>query len=236
LALNRGQGDPAGLVEALHYAGLVAQLREDYERARELYEECVTLKREIGQAGVTRTLGNLAQVMFHLGDASSAVQLFDDCISIDTMNHNTVGQGLLMTDLALILLVTGDNERARDLFRAALPIHQEVGHVRMITYTIQGLATLAARSGFPGRAIRLFGAADGLREAIVHPIQYPDQWRYQESVDLARSQVDPATFESTWATGREMPMDEAVIYALDDPSLDTDREQPVLDEDPLVRR
>jgi len=236
LALNREQGDPTGLVEALHYAGLVAHLRNDFQRARVLYEEYVTLRRGMGNPEVTRTLGNLAQVMFHLGDSGSAVQMFDDCITIDTMNHNTVGRGLLMTDLALILLVTGDNERARDLFRAALPIHHEVGHVRMITYSIQGLATLAARNGFPGRAIRLFGAADGLREAIVHPIQHPDQWRYQESVDLARSQVDSATFESTWATGREMPMDEAVIYALADPSLAADHERPVLDVDSLVQR
>jgi hypothetical protein len=169
----------------------------------------------LGNLDVTRTLGNLAQVMFHLGDSDSAVQMFDDCITIDTINTNRVGRGLLMTDLALILLVIGDNERACDLFREALPIHHELGHVRMITYTVQGMATLAARSGSPERAIRMFGAADAFRDAIVHPIQFPDQWRYQESVDLARSQVDSATFDSCWEVGRMMSIDAAVAYALE---------------------
>jgi non-specific serine/threonine protein kinase len=214
LAMNRDADEPAGLVESLHYAGLVAHLRGDYQRARVLYEECVALRRGLGNPAVTRTLGNLAQIMFHLGDSDSAVQMFADCITMDTINHNLVGQSLLMTDLALILLVTGDNERAHDLFRAALPIHCELGHIRMITYSIQGLATLAARGELPERAIRLFGAADAFREAIVHPIQDPDQWRYQESVELARSQLDPATFTAIWDAGREMSIDAAVAYAL----------------------
>lgn len=215
LALSRADGDPASLVESLHYAGLAAQLQGDFQSARVHYEECVTLRRRIGNVAVTRTLGNLAQVIFHLGDSDSAIQLFDDCIALDTTNHNIVGQGLLMTDLALILVVTGDDNRARDLFRAALPIHQQLGHVRMITTTIQGLATLDARSGLAERAIRLFGAADAFREAIVHPLQSPDEWRYRESVELARSQVDPTTFARIWNEGRTLSIEAAIDYALD---------------------
>ncbi len=230
LSLNREHGDPTGIVESLHYAGLVAQLRHDYDRARVIYDECVAIKREIGHHELTRTLGNLAQVMFHLGDAERAIHILDDCIDIDAGNQNKVGLGHLTTDLALILLVTGANERAGDLFRAALNINREIGHARFISYSIEGLAALAARAGHPDRAITLFGAADSLREAIAHPVQDPDEWQYNQSVALARAQVDTARFDAAWDLGRAMSMDAAVAYALDDASFIEDPEHRATDD------
>lgn len=215
LRLNRQDGTQDGLADSLHGAGLVAQLQGDFARAQCLYHECVTLKRAMNHPELTRTLGNLAQVMFHLGDTDGAVRTLEDCVGIDTANSDTVHLGVHQTDLALILLVIGDDDRAGELFLSALQSLREVGHARMIACALEGLATLTARSGIAVRALTLFGAAEALREAIDYPLQNPEQWQYYASVELARSLVDHAIFETVWATGRDMSMPAAVTFALE---------------------
>ncbi|HYI16952.1 MAG TPA: tetratricopeptide repeat protein [Thermomicrobiales bacterium] len=216
LRLNRNSEDANGLADALHGAGLVAQLQEDFDRAVTLYEECVTLKRELNHPELTRTLGNLAQVTFHMGQADAAVRLFDDCIRIDNDNSDLVHLGVHQTDLALVLAATGDDDRAGNLFRSALRTIGPLGHVRMIACGFEGLATLAVRKREPTRALTLLGAAEALREEIDYPLQNPDQWQYHESVAVARSLVDCTKFDAAWAAGRRLSLDAAIQLALDE--------------------
>ncbi len=217
LRLNRDSGNADGLADALHGAGLVAQLQEDFNRSATLYQECVALKRELNHPELTRTLGNLAQVTFHLGQTDAAIRLFDDCIVLDEANSDLVHLGVHQTDLALVLSVTGDDDRAGVLFRSALRTLGAIGHARMIACGLEGLATLAARKSEPIRALSMFGAAEALREKIDYPLQNPDQWQYHESIALARSLVDCKTSDLAWADGRRMTMDAAITFALDEP-------------------
>ena len=214
LALARSCDDQYGMANALHSLGLCAQLQEEYEQARRVYEECIALQRCINHKRITWTLGNLAQVVFQLGGVERAVKLFDECIALDRASGNLVHHGLHLTDLGLILLVNGDNARARARFIDALRIHREIGHVRMIPITIEGLAALAVRNKEPERAARMYGAAEALREDIALPLDDPDEWQYARHVEHARAQLDDQVFVSAWAAGREMGINAAVEYAL----------------------
>ena len=208
---RRLDGIPLSIVLA------AARTQEDFDRAATLYQERVTLKRKLNHPELTRTLGNLAQVIFHLGQTDDAVQLFNECIRIDIAGSDLVHLGVHHTDLALILLMTGDDDRASDLFRSALRTLGTIGHARMITCGLEGLATIATRKGEATRALTMFGAAEARRETIHYPLQPPDQWQYHESVALARSLVDCATFDAVWAAGRCLSMDATLSFALDEP-------------------
>lgn len=214
LELARRSDDRFGVANALHSLGLCAQLQEEYEHALHVYEECIALQRCINHKRMTWTIGNLAQVVFQLGDVERAVELFDECIALDRASGNLIHHGLHLTDLGLILLVHGDDERARTRFNEALRIHREIGHVRMTPITIEGLAALAARNDEPEQAARLYGAAEALRETIALPLEDPDEWQHARHVDLARARLGDDAFVSAWAAGREMGTDEAVEYAL----------------------
>ncbi|MBA2452730.1 MAG: tetratricopeptide repeat protein [Chloroflexia bacterium] len=218
LTLNRRQADQVGIAKALHGLGLSAQLRDDYERARLLYEECLNLKRLINHPEISLTIGNLAQVVFHLGDMEHAIKLFDECIARDRAAGIRAHLGAHMTDMGLILLERGDDERAAELFEDALRIHHEIGHIRMVATTIEAMAALAGKHGHPEQAARLYGAAQALRENAGYPLEDPDRWHYAHYVNLAQEQVNERTFSAAWAAGQTMSMDEAIGYALTPPS------------------
>ena len=79
----------------------------------------------------------------------------------------------------------------------------------------EGLAAVAAQQGQPGRAARLLGAAQNMREhigALLPTVEQPD---YQQALGLARDQLSEAAFAAAWAEGRAMGWEPAADYALE---------------------
>jgi hypothetical protein len=64
------------------------------------------------------------------------------------------------------------------------------------------------------RAVRLWGAAEKLRERIGAPLPPVDQTKHTQTVADARTYLDVATFAAAWAEGRAMPLEQVVAYAL----------------------
>jgi hypothetical protein len=68
-----------------------------------------------------------------------------------------------------------------------------------------------------GRAARLFGAGEALREAIGASVLFY-LVDYDRAVAAARDALGEEALATAWAQGREMTLDQAVAYALDEPS------------------
>ena len=84
---------------------------------------------------------------------------------------------------------------------------------------LEDLATMAGTQNNYLRAIRLYGAAEALREAIGMPLPPPEHYarvKYVQNIESARVNLDEVTFTKTWAEGRAMTMEQAVAYALED--------------------
>jgi DNA-binding CsgD family transcriptional regulator len=62
----------------------------------------------------------------------------------------------------------------------------------------------------------LFGAADALREAAGVTLPPPHRAVHEPRVAAARAALRPEAFESAWAAGRAMSLEQAVGYALQD--------------------
>ena len=70
-----------------------------------------------------------------------------------------------------------------------------------------------------GRSARLFGAGEGLLEAVVAAVYnyyLPVRSLYERTVSATRSQLGDAAFEEAQAEGRAMTFEQAVAYALED--------------------
>ena len=70
-----------------------------------------------------------------------------------------------------------------------------------------------------GRSARLFGADEGLLEAVgaaVYNYYLPDRSLYERTVSATRLQLGDAAFEEAQAEGYAMTFEQAVAYALED--------------------
>jgi DNA-binding CsgD family transcriptional regulator len=87
------------------------------------------------------------------------------------------------------------------------------------------LAEAAALSGQAASAVRLWGAAAGLRAALGTPLPPTERGRHERAVTASRVALGQAAFAAAWDAGRVLPLGQAVAEALAlvvDPSAGTD--------------
>ena len=83
-----------------------------------------------------------------------------------------------------------------------------------IAQGLECLAKVAVGTDVPGRAARLWGTAERVREEIGQPMLMNHQPSYNRAVAAARTAMGDDPFALVWREGREMTLDEAVRYAL----------------------
>ena len=113
-----------------------------------------------------------------------------------------------MTFLARVAKDRGEYTHSAAIFAKTLALFREVGHTDGIAFTLEGWAGLAAISGDPYAAARIFGAAAALREAInrVQPLYERDT--------AASSDTGSATWQLAWAEGHTLPAEQAIAVVL----------------------
>src|SRR5262249_29204402 len=105
---------------------------------------------------------------------------------------------------------------ARNLSGASLTGFHEHGVAWGIVESLELLAKVENRRLLRERATRLFGAAEALRHGISFrrpPTEHAD---YDESVSAACSVLGEPAFETAWAEGQAMTLEQAVAYALEE--------------------
>ena len=107
----------------------------------------------------------------------------------------------------------GQRDGAENLHHEALSRQSVMGLRPDVVASLDAIAAIAAEAESPLEAVRLFGATDAIcaSTGLVRP---PDHQRERhDGIELARRQLDTASFESAFAEGTELSMDEAVSYA-----------------------
>jgi DNA-binding NarL/FixJ family response regulator len=114
----------------------------------------------------------------------------------------------------LIALGEGTYERAEALGLEALKMFWRMDPRHYVPTVFQLLAAAAARRGDPVRSARLCGASQALHESMGARLSAGERAYFEPHLAAARAQLDNATWQTTWAEGRAMTLEQAVEYAL----------------------
>ena len=123
--------------------------------------------------------------------------------------------GAALDNLGVVLRNLDAFNTARDRFEEALLIFRDLDDRRMMAYVIEDFANLAALENEPVRALRLAGAAAVLREEINVQLSTFEAEELEEVLADARQALDKDIQEEAVSSGRAMPLEEAIKYALD---------------------
>jgi len=119
-----------------------------------------------------------------------------------------------LNSLAHVVYLQGDAHEAQRYYRESLVVSQEIGEKRVIAYSLEGFAKVAARYGNAAQAAHLLGAAEVLRQAIGAPLSATERSELDQDVTVTRERLDAGNFAVAWKEGRAMTMEQAVEYAL----------------------
>ena len=220
LSLYRELGDKEGIASSLVSLGSVAWLgQRDDIPVVDLVEEAKVLRPELEDR---RTVAQLllleGGVALARGDRERMVTLNEEGLALFREVGDAYGIVMCLMNTGLITLSWGDYERATTSLRESLSLARELDHKLFIQYCIIGLACVAAAQGWPVRAARLWGAAEGMSETYgTHFTRAGHSLiDYEGRLDAARTQLEEAAWTAAWAEGRAMNSEQAVEYALEE--------------------
>jgi predicted ATPase/DNA-binding CsgD family transcriptional regulator len=151
-----------------------------------------------------------AHASFARGDLAAARRWADEAVAATSGFH----QSLALTTRAGVAIAQGEPEQADRDAHDALAVAAHTRAYGCAGDTFECLALLAVGAGKHPEAARLFGAAEAIRQRgglvrfkIFDPF-------FEFPVAAVRDAMGDKEFESAWAEGAALSIDEAIAYAL----------------------
>ena len=193
----------------------MVKLQADYALARSLYEEGLSIFRELGDStGMAWSLNYQGDVAHEQGEAAIARALYEQSLSLFRELGDKWGIAGCLVDLANLARDHGDYQTSRSHYVESMKLFQELGQKRGMARLLDCLACSAALQSKPERALRLAGAAAAMRRVLGAPLPLAEQARLEKTLDLARRSVPPAIAAASWMDGWTTPADNVIQDAL----------------------
>jgi predicted ATPase/DNA-binding XRE family transcriptional regulator len=143
-------------------AGMLAGGQGDFDRAVELFDESLSLYRNMGHTkGTSGPLRELGAAAYHQGDYERAVRLSEQALTISRGSGSAFGSGLAVCTLADALRAQGDIGRARTLLEESLAsLRRRTRPLRVanaLAITLSRLGSIECELGGDARARGLYG-------------------------------------------------------------------------------
>jgi hypothetical protein len=143
-----------------------------------------------------------------------AVALFEESLTLFSSLCDERGITLALANLGLATFRLGDHDLAAARYREALVLGRDRGDKRLVAYMLGESARIAAVTGEPRRAARLFAASAALVEAqrLTWPVEYRTE--LDQVVARVAETLGREDFATISAEGRAMGVEQSIAYAL----------------------
>jgi non-specific serine/threonine protein kinase len=218
LALCRGLDARLEVTTTFRLAG-VARLREDDARASALCSQMLALAQRMGdRVGTYLALSQLTMIAIQQGELARARALGEQSLRLKRQQSDAQSIGVSLRTLAELAWLGGDAKRAADRLRESLTMHNYVRNRRGIADALELLAEICGARQYSERAVRLYGATEGLRQATGARrtgVPRMDPARRETTLASARASLSAAEFKQAWSDGRQMSPEETMRCALE---------------------
>jgi DNA-binding CsgD family transcriptional regulator/tetratricopeptide (TPR) repeat protein len=217
LALAERRNDRWTCSLALHNLGVTLVALSDYPQAARRAHESLALSKQLGnESNAAKALMNLGQIALLQGEYVQAEQHVGDSLGRSRQLGNSLDIADALWLQAEIAKRQTEHAQAAALFRESLVLFHQQGAVDSVARALEGLGQTMLQQGTPLRATVLLGAAEALRERTQSPLLPPYVPDHEQAMTLLRRTLGAQNFESHWASGHGMPLDEMLALALSD--------------------
>ncbi|HEY2188174.1 MAG TPA: tetratricopeptide repeat protein, partial [Caldimonas sp.] len=172
LAATPTRQSAADRAEALTAAATMARAMSDFSKARTLYEEGLSVWRELDDhRGIAAALGNLGMVSYDQGDFAAARTRHEESLAIWRELGDQRGIARTLIALGNVVVSEGDEPAAESLYEQSLAIDRELGDRRAIAIVLNNLGMVAAYYRHDYSAARLLH-----EEALVIRRELGERW------------------------------------------------------------
>ena len=213
-SLSRGLGDWRLLSWTLSTLGFFLVLNGENDSAKKYLDESNIWYRKFHMSRPpSHLLSAYGQIALIRGDFKEARTYFLKLISI----HELAGsrEGLLWTRarLGYVALQEANFVEAHQIFEDTVRDFQNDGRVIGVVYVLEGIARLFMSTNKNESAARLIGWANAMREEINDARPLLEEAEIDKTITKCIAKMGKAKFSRAYNTGKEMTLEEAVVYA-----------------------
>jgi len=212
IAIYRKMGDRIGLSYPVYDVGLAEFYRGNLTAAQKYLEESLSIRRDTGDLwGTAESEFGLGLVALAQRDYRLAAQRLEKAKKVGEEIGDKTRIAIVLHYLARVALAEGDPLAGRRLNDDSLAIYAPLEDRWGLSHCFAGYASLAADSGELLDAVRLWALSARLREEIGSPLPpYERTIRDQELASVRAKMGDDRVFESAWADGSALTIDQAL--------------------------
>ena len=208
LAIAEAAEDRWAVASAHGYLAFASWLQRDFGRAAEEAGTALAKFRELGDVeGAAWSLISLGTVARYQGDVERASVLLTESLALSEGIGFREGIAWSVEQLGLLAAVDGD-PAAISLLRRSLELHSELRDRWRMSSVLEDLAAIAIAQGNAGRAARLLGAAEALRETIGTVIAPCERLQHNQTTRAVRAELGDEAFDAALRQGQLASMDE----------------------------
>jgi non-specific serine/threonine protein kinase len=160
---------------------------------------------------------NLAGEFLRLkGDYDRARTVYEESLALCRASGNRLREAYAVGNLGSVFQYQGNHKQAGKLFKRALVLASEHSANFVNGIGIALLSGPVASQGDPLRAAQLLGASDSLLKAMGLDPNPSDQLEIDRYEAAVREQLSEEDFESAWAKGQAMSLEQANAFALEE--------------------
>lgn len=212
LALFRKLDNKRGIAASLtQMAAALFASQGDQTMVYPLLTQGLSLDREVGdKEGMAVSSLLLGSVALKQGDVTIARTRVEEGLFLYREMGYREGIAEAISLLGKVEVTRGDLAFARTLYEESLTMAREMDQRELIATGLEGLARALAVQGDPDQAVRLWGRAEALREALGAPLPPVERDDYVSAIAAVRDQLGEEAFISTWQEGRLLPADQVL--------------------------
>ena len=215
LEVFRSIGDMEGFAWALYLMGGLAHRQEDYDRAIELYEQALEVERMVKSKPVKSwILNSLAVLLIYSGNYEKGTLLLEEAVEIQRKMGTQVPLSYSLQRMGWGASIQGEYRKAQRLYSESLLLSQQLSDKGSVAECLVHVGQLVATGGSLEKFVLLLGMAEGIVPDIqteLYPIHRTETEKY---ITNARAALGSETYAAMYEAGRQMSLDEAVAYAL----------------------
>jgi two-component system, NarL family, sensor kinase len=154
LAMQRAQGDSAGVASTLRAKAGLFTRAGDFTRASELFHEALKIRDHLGDTlGAAKIMTSLGIMCMDHGDPERALAYYTKSLAMHIAAGDSVNTGVILNTICTPLRALGRCEEALANNRRAMKIHERAGRPIGIAASLNHMAAAYNRMGQPEKAL-----------------------------------------------------------------------------------
>ncbi|HSL28089.1 MAG TPA: tetratricopeptide repeat protein [Anaerolineales bacterium] len=196
-------------------ARVTAKLHGDLQAAWDLTEESLRFAKD---AGMDWHVANAYEMRGFLAAYNNQYDEARDLFEKALLAYQGVGAHfnviLNKSNLAHLERQFNHHQRALERYRESILAFREVGQLGAVAHQLECFGFLAIAGDQNERALKLFAAADALREKVGSPMTSEEHMYFEEQLSALRQKLDAREFDLIWTNGHALTMEQALELAL----------------------